>query len=225
MHPIHSRNFGPLPGKIAVKFYNGSTVVTGWIVKQLGMTKYNVSNGTVSKTVRLAQTTSELTALTAGTGADSAKRAELCTIEIAKFGGSTENCKKIVGHRATTIQGSVLTFKRGTTATVAGTGTLTVVANSAPTVANAIPNQTATVAAAWSYTFPANTFADVNGQTLTYTATLSPSGALPTGITFAAATRKFSKAAAAGAAGTYTIRVTASDGTATVSDDFDITIS
>ncbi|MYJ75679.1 MAG: hypothetical protein F4089_11520, partial [Gammaproteobacteria bacterium] len=44
--------------------------------------------------------------------------------------------------------------------------------NNAPTVANAIPNQAATTATAFSYQFPANTFVDAaTGTTMTYTAT------------------------------------------------------
>ena len=53
-------------------------------------------------------------------------------------------------------------------------------ANSPPTVANAIPDQDATVGTAFSYTFPENTFNDVNNDTLTYAADLSSSAALPT---------------------------------------------
>ena len=43
--------------------------------------------------------------------------------------------------------------------------------NDAPAVATAIPDQTATVGTAFSYAFPAATFSDVDGDTLTYTAT------------------------------------------------------
>ena len=53
-------------------------------------------------------------------------------------------------------------------------GTLTASANNAPTVANPIQDQTATVGTALNYAFPTNTFADTDaGDTLTYTATLA----------------------------------------------------
>ena len=52
--------------------------------------------------------------------------------------------------------------------------------NTAPTVANTIPNQTAMAGTAFSYAFLANTFADTDpGDTLTYTATQSDDTALP----------------------------------------------
>ena len=53
-------------------------------------------------------------------------------------------------------------------------------ANAAPTVANPIDDQTATVGTALDYTFPTNTFADTDtGDTLTYMATQSDDSALP----------------------------------------------
>ena len=95
--------------------------------------------------------------------------------------------------------------------------------NSAPTVANAIPDQTATKGAAFSYTFPANTFADADpGTTLTYTATKSDGTALPSWLTFTPGTRTFSGTPQA--AGTVSVKVSASDGTASVSDTFDIVV-
>jgi hypothetical protein len=53
MHPISSKNFGP--GKITVRFHNGIELVDGYIIKQIGLTSYVVSDGTVKKNVRLAQ--------------------------------------------------------------------------------------------------------------------------------------------------------------------------
>ena len=97
-------------------------------------------------------------------------------------------------------------------------------ANSSPTVANEIPDQTATVGFAFSYAFPANTFADADaGTTLTYTATKADDTALPSWLTFDAATRSFSGTPTT--AQTVSVKVTASDGTASVSDTFDITVS
>ena len=96
----------------------------------------------------------------------------------------------------------------------------------APTVANAIPDQTATAGAAFSYQFPANTFADADaGDTLTYTATRGDGTALPTWLGFNANTRTFSGTPAAADIGTVSVTVTASDGTDTVSDTFDITVA
>ena len=52
--------------------------------------------------------------------------------------------------------------------TAAGT-----VTNNAPTVATAIPDQTAMSGTAFSYQVPAATFTDADSDTLTYTATLA----------------------------------------------------
>ncbi len=98
-------------------------------------------------------------------------------------------------------------------------------ANSAPTVANAIPDQTARAGGAFSYAFPVNTFADADtGDTLTYTATKSDDSALPSWLTFTASTRAFSGTPQTANVGTLSVKVTASDGTASVSDTFDIVV-
>ena len=97
-------------------------------------------------------------------------------------------------------------------------------ANTAPTVANPIPNRTATVGTEFSYTFLANTFNDVDAtDTLTYSAKKADDSALPTWLTFTDTTRTFSGTPTA--AGTVSVKVTASDGTDSVSDEFDIMVS
>ena len=106
-------------------------------------------------------------------------------------------------------------------------GTLgTAPTNAAPTVANPIDDQTATVGTALNYAFPANTFADTDaGDTLIYTATKSDDSALPSWLSFDAATRTFSGTPATADVGTVSVKVTASDGTDSVSDIFDIVVS
>ena len=98
--------------------------------------------------------------------------------------------------------------------------------NDAPTVANAIPNQSATAGEAFSYAFPENTFSDVDtGATLTYTATQADGAALPTWLSFADNTRTFAGTPQAADAATVSVRVTASDGNGgSVSDEFDIRV-
>ncbi len=226
MHPINNKNFGATAGRLAVKFYDGSSVKTGWVLAQVGTSRYKVTDGTTTKIVTLAQSTDQVTALTAGTGPDAAMRADLGTIEMTPFGGSVENVKKLMGSQAVTVQGSFITWQLGVTATAAGQGTTAVVANAAPTVANAIPDQVGTVAGAFSYVIPANTFADANGTTLTLSATTSGAAALSTiGFAFDPATRTLSKAPGASTAAAQTIIVTASDGSLTVSDTFLVTLS
>ncbi|HEX7112531.1 MAG TPA: putative Ig domain-containing protein, partial [Mizugakiibacter sp.] len=96
-------------------------------------------------------------------------------------------------------------------------------ANAAPTVANAIPNQTAQPSQAFSYTVPANTFNDANNDPLTYSASLSNGSALPSWLTFNASTRTFSGTGTA--AGSWTIKVSATDTSGlTASTTFVITV-
>ena len=71
-------------------------------------------------------------------------------------------------------------------------GTLSASTNNAPTVATEIPDQTATTGTAFNYAFPDTTFTDADGDTLTYTATLADDTALPSWLSFSAATRTFS---------------------------------
>ena len=98
--------------------------------------------------------------------------------------------------------------------------------NSFPTVATAIQDRSATVGTSFSYQFPADTFRDANGDTLTYMATKGDGTPLPTWLTFAAASRTFSGTPQAGDTGMVSVRVTATDGNrASVSDTFVITVS
>ena len=104
---------------------------------------------------------------------------------------------------------------------IRGTGTTTT--NTAPTVANAIPDQSATVGTDFSYTFPPNTFNDADtGDILTYSANKADDSALPTWLTFTDTTRTFSGTPTAPE--TVSVKVTANDSTASVSDEFDITV-
>jgi hypothetical protein len=93
--------------------------------------------------------------------------------------------------------------------------------NDAPTVANPIPDQVATEDTAFSFTFAANTFNDVDvGDTLTYT---SDAGGW---LSFNAATRTFTGTPLNADVGTTTVTVTATDGSgASVSDSFDIVVN
>ena len=105
---------------------------------------------------------------------------------------------------------------------IRGTGGTTT--NTAPTVANTIPDQMATVGTEFSYTVPADTFNDTDtDDTLTYSAKKADDSALPTWLAFDTSTRIFSGTPTA--AETVSVKVTASDGTASVSDEFDITVS
>lgn len=56
MKPVNKLNFGAGPGTIKVSYHNGTTTVTGYIVKQLSATKWVVTtNGVAEFTCKLAK--------------------------------------------------------------------------------------------------------------------------------------------------------------------------
>jgi predicted outer membrane repeat protein len=95
-------------------------------------------------------------------------------------------------------------------------------ANDAPVVASPIPDQSATEDVPFSFTFSANTFADVDaGDTLSYSV-----GSLPGWLTFDAGTRTFSGTPGDGDTGAVTVTVTATDAAgASTSDSFILTVA
>jgi len=99
--------------------------------------------------------------------------------------------------------------------------------NDAPTVANAIADQTTLEDGFFSFTIPANTFADADaGDTLTYSATLANGNPLPTWLSFNATTRTFSGTPDDPDNGTISIKVTATDSSnASVDDTFNLTVT
>jgi len=100
-------------------------------------------------------------------------------------------------------------------------------ANDTPVLANAIADQAGAEGSSFNFTVPANTFSDVDvGDSLTLSATLADGSALPAWLTFDAATRTFSGNPGDGAAGVYTVRVSATDiAGASTSDDFVLSIA
>jgi hypothetical protein len=98
--------------------------------------------------------------------------------------------------------------------------------NQSPVVSNPIPNQTATAGTLFNYTFPSNTFSDPDaGTTLSYTASLSNGNALPAWLNFTSTTRNFNGTPAAADVGAIDVRVTASDGVASINDVFTLTVN
>ncbi|NUQ61803.1 MAG: tandem-95 repeat protein [Pirellulales bacterium] len=97
--------------------------------------------------------------------------------------------------------------------------------NDAPTLANPIPDRTANAGVPFSFTFAANTFNDVDGDPLSYTAKKSNGDPLPPWLGFNASTRTFSGTPAEADIGTFTVRLTARDpGNATATDDFQVAV-
>ena len=105
------------------------------------------------------------------------------------------------------------------------TFTVTVPATaSPPTVTDQTANQTWTQGKKVTLALPANTFTDPQGETLTYTATQSNGQALPSWLTFNAATETFSGTVPSGAE-TLTLKVTATDtNDLSASETFTVTV-
>ncbi|MFT3891575.1 MAG: putative Ig domain-containing protein [Anaerolineales bacterium] len=99
--------------------------------------------------------------------------------------------------------------------------------NDAPVITNPIPDQNATANQAFNYQFPVNTFSDPDvGDTLTYSAQLTGSGAIPAWLTFNSTTRTFSGTPTTGDTDIVPIDVIADDGNGgTVTDAFNITVN
>lgn len=71
MHPVYSKTTFGVNG-VLVRFYNGSSLVNGYITRQIGQTKYVVTDGTSTGsvlntwTVTLAQTSTQVSGLGSG---------------------------------------------------------------------------------------------------------------------------------------------------------------
>ena len=96
--------------------------------------------------------------------------------------------------------------------------------NEAVNLTTALTDQSNNEDAAFSFTVPSNTFNDEDGDTLTYTATLEDGSALPSWLSFDAATQTFSGTPLNDDVGVISVTVTASDGSFSVSDTFALTV-
>ena len=112
-------------------------------------------------------------------------------------------------------------------ATVAQTETITITGtNDAPVVAHAIADQSSPAFTAWSYQVPADAFSDVDDNTtLSYTATLGDNSQLPAWLSFDATSRTFSGTPPQNFGGSLDLKVTASDGSLSVSDTFTLAVT
>jgi len=109
MHPINKKNFGV--GKLLVKFHNGTGVVSGYITKQSGADRFVVTDGTITKTVTLAQTTTLAQKLTGELTYDSSA-ADLATITLT-VDAATHYVKKILDRVAYTTAGGTFSWTTG----------------------------------------------------------------------------------------------------------------
>ena len=113
MHPLNKLFFGNTTGSgaLQVKFNNGSSVVTGWIVSQPSWTKFNVTSDGVNIFTCNFITTS------------TTPQVGEFTIIATPFGGGTEHVQRIDGHHVFTFEGNKYIWVTSVTA-VAGDATL-----------------------------------------------------------------------------------------------------
>jgi len=98
--------------------------------------------------------------------------------------------------------------------------------NEKPSLDSSIPDQNATEDIAFSFAFPANTFSDPDGDSLSYAAAQTNGSPLPAWLSFSGSARSFSGTPREGDDGSIQIRVTASDPSGeSVSDTFSITVA
>ncbi|MEP0871266.1 tandem-95 repeat protein [Trichocoleus desertorum AS-A10] len=98
--------------------------------------------------------------------------------------------------------------------------------NDTPVVANAIADQTVSEDTAFSFTIPANTFSDVDGDTLAYSAKLVDDSDLPSWLIFDPTTRTFSGTPENSDVDSLSVKVIAADASGTTAKDiFTLAIS
>jgi hypothetical protein len=57
MHPLNKKHFGPETSKLPVRFWNGNSIVNGYVIQQVGSSRFVVTDGLRIKRVDLARTT------------------------------------------------------------------------------------------------------------------------------------------------------------------------
>jgi Ca2+-binding RTX toxin-like protein len=97
--------------------------------------------------------------------------------------------------------------------------------NVGPIVAVTLPDQSSLEDTVFSFTIPVGSFTDADSAVLSYSATLASGVVLPSWLSFNAITQTFSGTPPLNFNGSLDVKVTASDGSLSVSDIFTLTIS
>ncbi len=114
----------------------------------------------------------------------------------------------------------------GTAESVSSNATAVVAnVNDAPILASPLPDAAATEGARLSIAVPPGTFTDIDSSNLLYSASQASGLALPTWLVFDASSGVFSGVPGSGDIGALTVRLTASDGALSASDEFTITVT
>ncbi|HNH43803.1 MAG TPA: cadherin-like domain-containing protein, partial [Agitococcus sp.] len=96
--------------------------------------------------------------------------------------------------------------------------------NDAPTINNTIQSFSINEGQTLSYVVPNDVFIDVDGDTLTYNLTMANGNSLPTWLTFDAANKTISLAPSFDDAGLISLKLTASDGLLSTTQQFDLNV-
>lgn len=117
MHPISNSNFGNAAGTdIRVRFYDGSALKSGYIVKQVGSRAFVVTDGVTTKTVTLTDDPAlgdMLTGIQAIDGGHPASLiTDLCTITI-DISSTIKYVKKIFSKTVVTTDDTVYSWTGG----------------------------------------------------------------------------------------------------------------
>jgi hypothetical protein len=123
--PIAKKNFGNTAGKIAVTFHNGTAVVDGYIIKQLGSKRFLVGGFAGAGGDSLGDPVTAICTLAQATGALTTGQ---CAIAITPHGGAATRAKSISTFRVTAINGTSFKYKLGVASAAAGEATVAVLA-------------------------------------------------------------------------------------------------
>lgn len=97
--------------------------------------------------------------------------------------------------------------------------------NDAPIVALAPQTQTVNEDTNWTYTLPAGTFIDVDGDALTYSASLADGSPLPSWLTFEPGLQRFTGTPPLNFNGSIELRVRASDDQSSITTGFNVAVA
>ena len=214
-------------GAIVARFYDGTPTPESDIT--LGSFTPLSENSILTLDVsKLLENTSDADGDTLSISAVSATSAAGALVSLDDDGNVSFNPNGVFDHLAedeTTTDTFTYTVSDGNGGTDTATVTVTITgANDAPVVSNPIVDQSATETESFSFTLPDNVFTDVDtSDTLEITAALEDGSDLPDWLSFDGST--FTGTPPEGAEGTLNVRVTANDGTETVSDVFELNIS
>ncbi|MGE3426933.1 MAG: putative Ig domain-containing protein [Hyphomicrobiaceae bacterium] len=110
-------------------------------------------------------------------------------------------------------------------ATASALAIVTIVANSAPVLADTLVDQNINAGDPWSFALPSGLFTDADGDTLAYFATLADGSELPSWLTFNRVSSTFTGTPPDGTTGPLAIRIEAYDGFVVSDTTFTINIA